>query len=78
MYVYRSSFGSFNPPFDHVDCFEPKLHVWLTGPPLPTAVEEAGAVTVNGVLYVLGGRVSYGGVTGVVYIVEVTLMLPRS
>jgi hypothetical protein len=43
------------------------MQAWLVGPPLPTAVEESGASTVEGVLYVVGGRVSFSGVTGEVY-----------
>lgn len=30
-------------------------------------MEEAGAAAVNGVLYVIGGSVTFDGVTGVVY-----------
>lgn len=59
--------GSFNTPSDRVSCFVPEENRWLNLARLPTAVEEAGAVGLDGVLYVLGGRVSFDGVTGEVH-----------
>jgi len=59
--------GSFSPPFDGASCYSPDMHAWLEGPTLPTAVEEAGAASVDGVLYVFGGRISFDGVIGEAY-----------
>jgi serine/threonine-protein kinase PknK len=59
--------GSFNDPFDRFDCFNPETQAWHSGTNLPTAAEEMGAVSLNGALYAIGGRVSYGGVIGEVY-----------
>ena len=59
--------GSFNTPFDRMDCYVPEMGAWLQGPRLPAAVEEAGAARVGGKLYVMGGRISFDGVTGAVY-----------
>ena len=59
--------GSFSTPFDRVDCYEPDMQEWLAGPPLPIGAEEMGAVSIDGVVYAIGGRVSFAGVTGAVY-----------
>jgi len=59
--------GSFSPPFDTVSCYDPEMNAWLAGPTLPTAAEEMGAVSLDGTLYVFGGRVSFSGVTGEAY-----------
>lgn len=59
--------GSFNTPFDDFNCFIPEMGEWLAGPAIPTAAQEMGAVSVGGDLYILGGRVTFSGVTGEVY-----------
>ena len=59
--------GSFNAPFDRFECFVPGMNAWMAGPRLAVAVEEAGAAWVGGKLYVIGGRISFEGVTGAVY-----------
>lgn len=59
--------GSYGEPFDLLACFVPEMHSWLDGPSLPIAVEEGGAASVHGVLYLIGGRVGPAEVTGSVY-----------
>lgn len=59
--------GSFSPPKDDFICYDPDAQQWRIGPRLPSAAEEMGAAAIDGVLYAIGGRVSFGGVTGAVY-----------
>lgn len=59
--------GSFNTPFDDVECFDEALGVWLTGPEFPAPVQEAGAVGIDGTLYVMAGWLAHETVTDAVY-----------
>jgi len=59
--------GSFNTPFDDVECFDEALGVWLTGPRFPERVQESGAADLGDALYVMGGWLADETVTDAVY-----------
>jgi N-acetylneuraminic acid mutarotase len=50
-----------------VEAYDPATNTWSTKSPLPNATGGAYAVSVNGIIYVVGGTTSRGRVVGTVY-----------
>lgn len=59
--------GSFGPPSDRVDCYEPIADRWWSAPSLPEPMQEIGAAALGSVLYAIGGRVSYDRASAAVH-----------